>query len=208
VSRKLAHEHRGLEARGASGSGSGPCAGRPEVSLEGRFWSFATHFTEGGRISGQPTGVGLDTTAGLRTATSTADLSSISFLSFVYPRGKWALALHRHQLANHRASSRTQGFFAEVPGLGDAVRLEDNRVDYDIQLVSYAVSAAYRPTENLSFGVGLAYIEGTLANDSETYAPFESTLPEGQMVGPVATCATASSTSPVSSTHLQTSWIR
>ena len=33
---------------------------RPEVSIEGRHWSYATPFTVGGRVHGEPTGIGLD----------------------------------------------------------------------------------------------------------------------------------------------------
>jgi len=44
---------------------------RPEVSIEGRYWSYSTPFTAGGRISGQPTGIGLDTP--LRTSESEFD---------------------------------------------------------------------------------------------------------------------------------------
>jgi hypothetical protein len=34
---------------------------QPEVSLEARNWSYATAFTERGRIEGAPSGVGIDT---------------------------------------------------------------------------------------------------------------------------------------------------
>jgi len=43
---------------------------RAEVSLEGRRWSYDTPFTEGGRASGLPTGVGIDDVAGLRIGSS------------------------------------------------------------------------------------------------------------------------------------------
>ena len=33
---------------------------RPEVSIEGRAWSYSTPFTSGGRAAGPPTGIGID----------------------------------------------------------------------------------------------------------------------------------------------------
>ena len=39
---------------------------RPEISAERRRWSYTTPYVEGGRYEGDPTGVGLDTTDGLR----------------------------------------------------------------------------------------------------------------------------------------------
>ena len=61
---------------------------RPEISIEGLSWSYSNPFTEGGRLTGQPTGILLDHTPGLRTGRSSSDLSGLSFLSFVYPKGR------------------------------------------------------------------------------------------------------------------------
>ncbi len=87
---------------------------RPEVSIEGWLWSYATPFTEGGRIFGPPTGIGLDTTPGLRTGISSDALSGLSFLSLVYPKGPASLAVYRHQLANFKAASMTDGLFGTI----------------------------------------------------------------------------------------------
>lgn len=54
---------------------------RPEVSMEGRSWRYSTPFTVGGRVEGFASGNGIDTTDGLRTATSDDDLIGLSFLS-------------------------------------------------------------------------------------------------------------------------------
>ena len=89
---------------------------RPELSIEGRQWSFSTPVTVGGRITGQPTGIGLDDTPGLRTADSPAEVSGLSFLSFVYPRKKWSFAIYRHQLANFELTWETRGLFDELSG--------------------------------------------------------------------------------------------
>ena len=86
---------------------------RPEISIEGRSWSYSTPFVVGGRASGNPTGIGIDTTPGLRWRESTADFTGLSFLSYVYPRKRWSLALYRHQLARFTSSYTTDGLFAE-----------------------------------------------------------------------------------------------
>ena len=143
----------------------------PEVSAEARLWSYSTPFVEGGRISGEPSGVGIDTTAGLRIAESSQDTSGLSFLSLVYPRGRWSLAVYRHQLANFEFMSETQGLIRSVPEAGpDALeRFAELRSITDFEIVSHGLAAAYRVGERLSFGLGLAHVDVELQAPSETY---------------------------------------
>ncbi len=42
----------------------------PEVSIEGRAWSYSTPHVERGRFEGQPTGLGIDVEPGIRVARS------------------------------------------------------------------------------------------------------------------------------------------
>ena len=125
---------------------------RPEVSVEGRHWSYSTPYTEGGRYEGQPTDLGLDTTPGLRTGRSTEDVSGLSFLSFVYPAGNWSFAVYRHQLAKFRARTETQGLFHLI-GPDDA-RDIDRRWFTDLDVVSYGISGGLRVHDRLSLGSG------------------------------------------------------
>jgi len=148
---------------------------RPEASLEGRRWSYTTPYLEGGRYEGEPTGVGLDTTDGLRYATSEEDLSGLSFLSFVYPKGKWSLAVYRHQLAKFRASTETQGLF-HLSNEGYDARQIDRRWFTDLDIVSYGIAGAYRIHDRLSLGLGLVYFEGRLEAPFEWYLPDDDTL--------------------------------
>jgi len=97
-----------------------------EVSAELRHWSYSTPYIEGGRYEGEPTGIGLDTTDGLRMAVSEEQLTGLSFLSIVYPKGNWSFAVYRHQLANFRAQTATQGLF---PGERGSSRLRPQVVD-------------------------------------------------------------------------------
>jgi long-subunit fatty acid transport protein len=134
---------------------------RPEVSVEGRYWSYSTPYTEGGRITGLPTGNGLDTIAGLHTGESREDVAGLSFLSFVYPRGRWSVALHRHQMAKFRFFSETQGlFFEPAPGYVD--RFPDLRTSLELDVVTYGLSGAFRVSEAVSLGLGITYFEGSM----------------------------------------------
>ncbi len=144
---------------------------RPEISAEGRSWRYTTPYTAGGRISGDPTGVGIDTTAGLRTEQSTETLHALSFLSFVYPHQRWRVAVYRHQLAKFRFFSETQGLIRSLPegGPGAIERFAEQRSSIDFEIVSYGVSSAYRVTDRFSLGLGVAYFEGDLQASGEQY---------------------------------------
>jgi len=141
---------------------------RPEVSIEGRHWSYSTPFTEGGRVEGLPSGFGIDTTVGLRMARSENALTGLSFLSVAYPRGRWSLALFRHQLANLEFSGETQGLFG---GGTDCcqIRFFDQRVTSDLKIVSYGVSGAYRLHERLDVGLGVIHHRSSLASSATVF---------------------------------------
>jgi long-subunit fatty acid transport protein len=149
---------------------------RPEVSVEGRSWHYDTPYISGGRISGEPSGFGLDTTAGLRTDISSETLRGLSFLSFVYPGKRWSIAVYRHQLANFAFSSEMQGLLREVTG-GGTERFQDQRSSLDWEIVSHGVSAGFNVTERFSLGLGLAYHQGELQSVSELYNPLTVAAP-------------------------------
>ena len=139
-----------------------------ELSAELRHWRYSTPYIEGGRYEGEPTGIGLDTVDGLRTAVSEEQLTGLSFLSFVYPKGRWSFAFYRHQLANFRAQTATEGLF---PG-EIAPRALDRRWSTELDIVSYGVAGAYRLSDRFSLGLGIVHFRGRLE------APFEWTLPD------------------------------
>ncbi len=149
---------------------------RQELSIEGRRWSYSTPYTEGGRLSGQPTGIGLDTVPGLRTVEISDDLAGVSFLSYVYPRQRWALAFYRHQLSSFESTSDTQGFFADPPL---PARSDDFRRIADFDFTTHAVAFAYRANERLSLGLTLALVGADAAFATERYEPLAVTLPDG-----------------------------
>jgi long-subunit fatty acid transport protein len=137
------------------------------VSSEIRHWRYSTPYIEGGRYDGQPTGIGLDTVDGLRSAVSEEQLTGLSFLSFVYPKGNWSIAVYTHQLANFRAQTGTQGLFHTDFTTGLPSREFDRRWSTELDIVSYGVAGAYRLSDRFSLGIGLVYFRGRLD------APFE-----------------------------------
>ncbi|MGB3561977.1 MAG: outer membrane protein transport protein [Thermoanaerobaculia bacterium] len=155
---------------------------RPEVSIEGRSWSYSTPYTSTGRVFGEPTGIGIDTHTGIQLGRSEADLSGLSFLSFVYPKEKWSLAFYRHQLAKFESASETQGLFLDDPGgtgnvsFEDTLRIPDQQGTVNLNIVTYSVAGAYRIHERLSLGIGLSYFDGSQQVRSEAYLWDEDTV--------------------------------
>ena len=96
--------------------------GRPEVSIEGRGWKFITDFVKGGRLSGTVTGTGIDTTAGPLFADTSERVTGISFLSFVYPHGRWSIAGYRQEASRLKGSATTEGAFFTDFTIGEEFR--------------------------------------------------------------------------------------
>jgi hypothetical protein len=149
---------------------------RPEISIEGRLWSYKTPYVFGGRASGTPTGIGIDTTPDLRWRESTADFSGLSFLSYVYPLKKWSLALYRHQLARFASAFATNGLFAEGSTYLETDRWIDRPGSTDLSVVSWAFSAARRITDAFSLGLTVAYHDVDMDLETTAYLPDDDTL--------------------------------
>lgn len=169
-----------------------------EISAELRHWRYSTPYIEGGRYDGEPTGIGLDTVDGLRSAVSEEQLTGLSFLSFVYPKGKWSIAAYTHRLANFRAQTGTQGLFHTDSATGLPSREIDRRWSTELEIVSYGVAGAYRLSDHFSLGIGVVYFRGRLdapyewaIYDEDTLQSFfspTSYLPERQIAnGAMAT---------------------
>lgn len=136
---------------------------QPEVSIEGRSWSFSTQITEGGRVFGSPTGIGLDTAPGLRFGRSEANTSDVSFLSFVYPKGRGSVSVFRYQLAKFEVASRTNGFFSRDPlGIQGTERRDERTQSTNVDIASWGVAGAYRVTDTFSVGLGIVYSQSDL----------------------------------------------
>lgn len=148
----------------------------PEVSIEGRSWSYATSYVEGGRASGAPTGIGLDTEPGIREGVSKADFAEPSFLSFVYPRGRFTFALYRHQLAKFASSFAPQGLFAEGTTFAGTDRFVEQPGSNQLDIVSFGLSVGYRVTDSLSLGLGISHLDTDFTFSSSGFFPDDDTI--------------------------------
>lgn len=132
--------------------------GRPEVSVEGRGWNFVTDFVQGGRLSGTVTNTGIDTTAGPLFGESSERVAGISFLSFVYPRGRWSIAGYRQEASRLKGSATTEGAFFTAP---TAAGLQEFReypsiLARQLDVYNYGGSFAYR-LGKVSLGAGVNF---------------------------------------------------
>lgn len=155
----------------------------PELSVEGRMWSYDIPFVQGGRASGSPSGLGIDTAAGIRQGVSSTDTSDLSFASFVYPWKRWSLAAYRHTWANFTTSRRVDGLFAEIDGEDE--RSEDVLASTDVRVINIGLAAGFEITKRLSIGIGLVRFDAELASlsvefgqDDEAFYDVNGFLPE------------------------------
>lgn len=142
----------------------------PEVSIEVRRLSFETPYVEGGRLFGEPFGIGLDNTFRLREGRSSEDVGAVSFLAYVHQWGDWSFALFRHQVADFDFQGELNGLFSGPWPRITAVRREfDVRHVVDFDLVSTALSGGWQVNEALSVGFGAARFEGRLSSTAESF---------------------------------------
>lgn len=155
---------------------------RPEFSIEWRRTEYTTTFSDSGRLTGEPTGLGLDTSSDIVTGEVDDDVDSLSYLSFVLPREKWTFGAYRHQIANFETFYRSQGPVVQTRGTQGGVPFlsrvapAENSVDLDI--VNWGFSASYRVNEKLSFGGGISYYDFSFDTLTLRYP-----LPPGDMRG-------------------------
>ncbi len=147
----------------------------PEVSIEGRSWRFSSPYTRGGRVAGQPTGLGIDTVTEPLPGESTADLRGLSFVSLVYPVGKWSFAFFQQQLLNFEMTQEIQGLFAPGSVFAGAWRGPIERGFFDLEITTRALAAGYRVNDRLSLGLGLSYFDPGSHIGGEEYLPDDDT---------------------------------
>ena len=94
--------------------------------------------------------------------------TGLSFVSVVYPRGNWAVAVYRHELARFRASFSDQGMFYDTGSVQtNPGRYFPLSASMDLDVVNYGVSGALRVSEHFSIGLGVSYYD--LGLDSITH---------------------------------------
>lgn len=117
-----------------------------EVSLEARHTSYSTPYIDGGNAAISPFSA-----SGLNISEADSSNTNPSYLSVVIPRDRWAFAFYRHELA------RFDTDFATLNGanVGD-FRLFPFRSIADLKIVSLGAAAAFKASDRVSLGFGLA----------------------------------------------------
>lgn len=139
----------------------------PELTVEARSWSYDTPFVAGGRVSGVPSGIGLDTLPDLRYGVSSNDLTGLSFLSFVYPGRRWSIGVYRQQWANFSLTRQIDSFFGEIDG--EIARAEDVVSQMDFDVVNNGVVGSFELTDSLSVGLGMVVFQAEMSAESREY---------------------------------------
>jgi long-subunit fatty acid transport protein len=141
---------------------------RPEVSMEGRLWTYGPSNPESGRGSGAPSRIGVDTIGHIREATTRRNVPAVSFASAVYPSERWAVAVYYHQLANYVAEPQQHGIFFATNG-GDTRFYPTTRSTLDLQILNFGAAAALRVRDNLYVGFDLAHTDFELQSTTKRY---------------------------------------
>jgi long-subunit fatty acid transport protein len=140
----------------------------PEVSFEVREFGYKNRFTNGGNL-GTPTNIGADTVAGLTFGETDDSRFSPSFLSFTFPRGRWAVAAYRHELANFETAIQTDGAFLQSSAVagGNISRLNPLNATLDLKVVNYGAAVAFKVSDQVLVGGGVVASQLSLSSRNE-----------------------------------------
>ena len=140
---------------------------RPEVGVEFRGFDFETPFVSSGRFNGTPTNIGIDTVNGLTYGNTDNSTHSLSFVSAVVPKSRFAFAFYRTEVANFEADIQTVGPFYDWRPVRPAPRRDPiaasassrSNGNLDLQISNFGGSAAVRLTDQVSVGVGVSFYD-------------------------------------------------
>jgi long-subunit fatty acid transport protein len=139
----------------------------PEISMEYRSNDYTTEFVNGGSFSVDPF-----SNAGLTTAQTESEVSGVSYLSYVMPHEKWAVAVYRHEFLNFETSFRTG-----VPTATDAdLAVLPFSANIDVSIVNYGLAGAFQATDQLSLGMSINSYELDLASSTQRFASINSSV--------------------------------
>jgi long-chain fatty acid transport protein len=159
---------------------------RPEIGVEFRGFDFSTSFVSGGRFNRAPRNIGVDTVAGLVFGSSSERTRSLSFVSAVVPRSRFAFGVYRTQVVNFRSTTSTDGPFFEDPTdpPGVITRAFPTSGALDITVANIGGSVAWRLTDQVSIGAGLSVYDLSLDAESLRYGVFGDVTTPGGFFGP------------------------
>ena len=163
---------------------------RPEVGVEFRGFTFKTPFVDSGRFNGTPTQLGIDTQNGLTYSHTDNSTHSLSFVSAVVPKSRFAFAFYRTEVANYEADIQTVGpFFDQQTGTActpttrnRCFRIFPVSGSLDLQISNFGGSAAVRLTDQISVGVGVSFYDFEIDSVNRRFG-LDTTLPQTQVGG-------------------------
>ncbi|HEY7411394.1 MAG TPA: outer membrane protein transport protein [Vicinamibacteria bacterium] len=141
---------------------------KPEISLEGRLWNFFSFLPHEGHAFGPPSGVGVDTVAGIVNAEVKDTATAPAFLSFVFTQPKWAIAVYRHELSSYEATIESLGPFASDT-TGAFARVNPLRGDLDLDISDWGASLAYKFNDQFSLGFGVGLFDFEIGSSTSRY---------------------------------------
>jgi long-subunit fatty acid transport protein len=126
---------------------------KQEISVEGRSWDYTSRFTDSGNATFPMNQID---SSGLVLGESSTSLDGLSFLSYTYPKKRWAIAFYRHELANFEAAFATNGPTFDGVTPGDSFFVFPLTTQMNLRVVNLGLSAGYRVSDDLSIGMGLS----------------------------------------------------
>jgi long-chain fatty acid transport protein len=146
-------------------------------SVEFRGFNFETPFVSGGRFNGTPTQLGVDRISGLTTGISDNQTHSLSFVSAVVPKSRFAFAIYRTEVANFETNVQTTGAFFDDPDIGVCtasrsdlcVRVRPVIGNLDLKVSNFGGSAAIRLSDQVSVGVGVSLYDFEIDSVNRRY---------------------------------------
>lgn len=104
-----------------------------------------------------------------------------SFLSVIYPKGRWALAAYRHELADFSFSALTNRITAPGNYLASPTEYGTR-----LRITNWGASAAYNVNDNFALGLGVSYYRNALENRTTLFAAKDPSGEANQSAPPVA----------------------
>ncbi|MDR3388027.1 MAG: outer membrane protein transport protein [Rudaea sp.] len=123
----------------------------PEISVEARHTEYSLPYVNGGSASVSPFNG-----SGLNVSDADSSKNNLSFLSVVYPYGRWSFAAYRDEVVNFNTDFASVLTGEVVPTVGTAFPIAAHA---NLKIVDYGLSAAWKASDNLSLGAGLSYYD-------------------------------------------------
>jgi long-chain fatty acid transport protein len=136
-----------------------------EVSFEQRINDYSTEYVRTGSYTPSPFNID-----GLSYDEARSSTHSPSFVSFVWPHERWAVAVYRHEFLNYETAFASRGVDSGLAnGLGDIFPFS---ASIDVNITNYGLSGAFKATDKLSLGLSLNNYNLDLNSNTRRFTTF------------------------------------